>query len=310
MAFAFFKPENIHAQIQAAAAAEAEKKKAEEALAAQIAAQIAAEAAAANALWERDEAAKKKKEEAAKRAAEKAEAEAAKAREEMVAYQKKHREELEKSKAFYKKKQENRIANTCYVDIVDNRDGNITYPYDRPQAYRLSPDKDSIFSGAIDNDVGMAVKLRNCGDDKYSVILTKHNHFGDFDRLIKEKGGGWSPATAYSEGYWNLGDMVGEVSGISIKRIPYDTKAVGSMNVYGIPKWIPGMFHENHHGEYEIKPGVRKDPCPAGGDRYPIRNRVRRGEDNKLDPNPPRYACAYDEIETKIRQVRANIPDG
>jgi hypothetical protein len=192
----------------------------------------------------------------------------------------------------------------CSVELFNNDTGHLTKPYDRRQYYE-SNDGD-MYTGALDNDVGMVALVSGC-DDKYSVVLMQDNK-GSFEANLEN---GKDQSYAFTDGLWGLGTLYKNTSGISIRKIPYDTKAVGKMNA----QWIsqPGEKYalaRLFFWDYKIANGVDKDPCPKGGVRYPISHTTYKPDGATWTTDVPhRFACAYDETETKIREVRSEIPD-
>jgi len=172
-------------------------------------------------------------------------------------------------------------------------------PYNQPQIYKANKDGD-VYHNAIINDVGTAINVTGCGDN-YSVVAYEH---GPDKNLGQEAG-------VFSDGKWGLHRLYGGVSGVTIEKVPYDSKAVGKQdNVW----WMGNVLDKNnsgtwtffHNNDIEITQGNWKPPCPAGGRMYPLKQHTEYFGHHSYGG---RYACAYDEDPVKIRQVRAAIPD-
>lgn len=190
--------------------------------------------------------------------------------------------------------------NTCTVDII-NSDGN--YQHDlgiRCENSNPNTDKDCPMP-AGKNDWGMAIKVRNCGD-QYGVYAFEHNH-----------GGNWRTETTVAQnhdvvqdGTYALHHLYGRTSRIAIVGVPTaSNKMVGYQDVHylGHADVKDGVSRMWHHG-YEIRPGQwveQSDLCPGGGSRLPLS----MGQEWKgwKQMRGHKYACVYDKSESKVRQI-------
>jgi hypothetical protein len=151
------------------------------------------------------------------------------------------------------------------------------------------------------NDWGMAIKVRNCGD-QYGVYAFEHNH-----------GRNWRTETTVAQnhnvvqdGTYALHHLYGATSRIAIVGVPTaSNKMVGYQDTHylGHADVKDGVSRMWHHG-YEIRPGQwveQSDLCPGGGSRLPLS----MGQEWKgwKQMRGHKYACVYDKSESKVRQI-------